>query len=58
MILLQAPSSGNFILAVCQNVSSNNCVNVDQGSGTNPMNPYAYTTKLTGSPETSTTLKL
>ena len=58
VILLQAPSSGNFILAVCQNVSSNNCVNVDQGSGTNPMNPYTYTTKLTGGPETSTTLKL
>ena len=48
VIDLQAPYNGTFILAVCQNVSSNNCVNVDQGSGTNPMNPYTYTTKLTG----------
>jgi hypothetical protein len=55
---LQAPSSGTFVLAVCQNVAANNCVNVDQGSGTNPMTPYTYSTKLTGGPETSTALKL
>lgn len=58
VIDLQAPSSGNFILAVCQNVSNNECVNVDSGSGTNPMTPYTFSTKLTGGPETSTTLKL
>jgi Bacterial Ig-like domain (group 3) len=58
VLLLQAPSSGNFILAVCQNVTNNNCVFVDQGAGTNPMNPYTYSTRLTGGPETSTTLKL
>lgn len=43
--------NGTFILAVCENVASNNCVNVDQGSGTNPMNPYTYTTKLTDGQE-------
>jgi hypothetical protein len=57
---LQAPSAGNFILAVCQNVSSNDCVNVDSGSGTNPMTPYVFSTKssTSGAPvATTTTLK-
>jgi len=55
---LQAPSAGNYILAVCQNVSSNNCVNVDSGSGTNPMTPYVFSTKSAVSPVgTTTTLK-
>jgi hypothetical protein len=55
---LQAPFNGTFILAVCENVSGNNCVNVDSGSGTNPMDPYTFSTKLTGGHETRTSLKL
>jgi hypothetical protein len=55
---LQAPYNGTFILAVCENVSNNNCVNVDSGSGTNPMDPYTFTTKQTGGHETRTSLRL
>jgi hypothetical protein len=55
---LQAPYNGTFILAVCENVSSNDCANVDQGSGTNPMSPYVFSTNLVGGPESKTSLKL
>jgi len=55
---LQAPYNGTFILAVCENVSGNDCVNVDSGSGTNPMSPYTFTPKLTDGHETRTSLKL
>ncbi len=55
---VQAPYNGTFILAVCENVSGNNCVNVDSGSGTNPMGPYTFSAKLTGGHETRTSLKL
>ena len=55
---LQAPYSGTFVLAVCENVSDKNCVNVDSGSGTNPMDPYTFSAKQTGGHETRTSLKL
>jgi Bacterial Ig-like domain (group 3) len=55
---LQAPYNGTFILAVCENVNNNYCGNVDQGNGTNPMNPYVFTTRLAGGRETRTSLRL
>jgi hypothetical protein len=42
---LLAPYTGTFVLAVCENTG--NCPSVDNGGGTNPMNPYTFTTKLT-----------
>jgi hypothetical protein len=59
VIDLLAPRTGTYVLAVCENPgSSNNCVRVDSGSGTNPMNPYTFTTKLIGGLESKTSLKL
>jgi uncharacterized cupredoxin-like copper-binding protein len=40
---LRAPHTGTFILAVCQGTGS--CPSVENGGGTNPMNPYTFTTK-------------
>jgi hypothetical protein len=54
---LQAPYSGTFILAVCENTNYN-CPSTDSGGGTNPMDPYTFTTRLTGGFETRTALKL
>jgi uncharacterized cupredoxin-like copper-binding protein len=42
---LTAPHTGTFILAVCENTGS--CPSVENGGGTNPMNPYTFTTKPT-----------
>jgi hypothetical protein len=42
VLKLQAPSTGAFILAVCENTGS--CPSVENGGGTNPMNPYTFTT--------------
>jgi hypothetical protein len=54
-LTLQAPYNGTFILAVCQNVSYNNCSNVPDQSGTNPMYPYTFETV---GPKSSTSLTL
>ncbi|HEX3874606.1 MAG TPA: hypothetical protein VHW26_10710 [Solirubrobacteraceae bacterium] len=45
-ITLQAPYTGNFVLAVCQNTGD--CRDVLTGSGVNPMTPYTFTTTLPG----------
>ena len=45
VLVLQAPTTGTFILAVCQNISGD-CRNVDSGGGTNPMGPYTFTPTL------------
>jgi len=55
---LQAPHSGTYILAACQNTGNGNCTDTDQDSGTNPMNPYTFSTVLTGGPESTTSVKL
>ncbi len=57
-ITLQAPYSGTFILAVCENSADSDCSNTATGSGTNPMNPYTFTPNLVGGPGTTTSLKL
>jgi hypothetical protein len=44
-LTLQAPYTGTFLLAVCENVSGD-CRNVDAGGGTNPMGPYTFTPTL------------
>src|SRR5262249_26891094 len=44
-LVLQAPYTGTFILAVCENVSRD-CRDVDAGGGTNPMGPYTFTPTL------------
>ena len=44
----QAPYSGTFILAVCENVANNNCPTVDSSSGTNPMGHYSFKPTLIG----------
>ncbi len=54
----QVPKTGTFILAVCQNVSNNDCSNEPSQGGTNPMNPYTFSTVFTGGPQTRTSLKL
>jgi hypothetical protein len=54
---LEAPKSGTFILAVCENVGDD-CRSTDSGSGIDPMQPYAFTPTLVGGRETTTTLKL
>ena len=48
VITLQAPYSGNFVLAVCENVANNNCPTVDSSSGANPMGPYTFKPTLIG----------
>jgi hypothetical protein len=47
-LTLQAPYTGDFVLAVCENVSP--CTSVDSGFGTNPMNPYTFTPTRAGGP--------
>ena len=44
-LFLTAPSTGTFILAVCQNVSGD-CRDVDSGGGSYPMAPYTFTPTL------------
>jgi Bacterial Ig-like domain (group 3) len=56
-VTLQAPSTGTFVLAVCENVGGD-CRGVDSGGGTSPMGPYTFTDTLVGGHETRTTLKL
>jgi hypothetical protein len=50
-LTLQAPYTGNFVFAVCENTSP--CTFVDNGDGTNPMNPYTFTPTLAGGPTKS-----
>ncbi len=57
-ISLQAPYTGTFVLAVCENTGGYDCSYTDSGYGTNPMNPYTFTPTLTGGPATTTSLKL
>jgi hypothetical protein len=45
---LQAPYTGTFVLAICQDPQSESCTSVYSGSGENPMLPYTYTTALVG----------
>lgn len=46
-LTLRAPRAGSFVFVVCENTSP--CTIVDEGGGTNPMNPYTFTpTLLTG----------
>jgi len=54
---LQAPRSGTFVFAVCENVSGD-CRGVDSGGGVNPMQPYTFKDTLIGGHETRTSLKL
>ena len=56
-IVLQAPRSGTFTLAICQNVRTD-CRDVDSDVGTNPMSAYTFTPTLVGGIETRTTLFL
>ncbi len=59
VLVLKAPHTGTFLLAVCENVSGNgDCRFTASGGGDNPMGPYTFTTALTGGHETRTTLKL
>ena len=53
---LQAPYTGTFVLAVCQ--ATVYCPSVENGGGVNPMNPYTFTTDLSGGFESRTSLKL
>ncbi len=56
-LTLQAPYSGTFVLAVCENVRNGNCSNTtaaNGSSGTNPMNPYTFTPTLVGGGITGT----
>jgi hypothetical protein len=57
-VSLTAPSTGTFVLAVCENVADGNCGNVVAGSGTNPMDEYTFTTARTGGLESGTVLGL
>jgi Bacterial Ig-like domain (group 3) len=45
---LQAPYTGTFILAVCQQASGGDCSTTDAGSGADPMAPYTFTPTLVG----------
>jgi hypothetical protein len=47
-ITLQAPYSGTFILAVCENVD--NCPAAFDGEGDDPMTPYTFTTTVVSPP--------
>ena len=47
-LTLQAPYTGTFILAVCQQASNGDCSTTDAGSGTDPMAPYTFTPTLVG----------
>jgi len=49
-IALEAPYTGTFVLAVCEDTANNNCTYTDSGSGTNPMSPYTFTPTKTGNP--------
>ncbi len=46
VLTVQAPYTGDFVFAVCENSSNYNCSNVDSGSGNNPMQPYTFTPTL------------
>lgn len=46
VVTLQAPYTGDFVLAACENVNSNNCTNVAFGGGNNPMDAYTFTPTL------------
>jgi hypothetical protein len=54
---LQAPFTGTFTLGVCEDTGGD-CPSVDSGNGSNPMDPYTFTTRLSGGFETRTALKL
>ncbi len=56
-LTLQAPYTGTFVLAVCEDVRNSNCSNTTAGngsSGLNPMNPYTFTPTLVGGGITGT----
>ncbi|HEX3489693.1 MAG TPA: Ig-like domain-containing protein [Streptosporangiaceae bacterium] len=55
---LAAPHNGTYVLAVCENVANNNCVNAVEGTGTNPMNEYTFTPTRIGGHESKTSLRL
>jgi surface antigen len=44
-VVLEAPSTGDFLLAVCENTSDGDCRGYPN-SGTRPMNPYTFQTQL------------
>ena len=56
-VVLQAPRSGTFTLAVCENISGD-CRGTDSGQGSNPMSAYTFTPRLVGGTETKTALFL
>jgi hypothetical protein len=56
-ITLQAPGSGTFILAICQDIGTD-CRDVDSDRGANPMAPYTFTPTLVGGKESKTVLTL
>jgi hypothetical protein len=56
-VVLRAPRSGTYALAICQNVSGD-CRSVDSGGGSNPMSAYTFTPTLVGGIETKTALFL
>jgi hypothetical protein len=45
LFVLQAPYTGTFVLAVCENPEAG-CGSIGPGSGLNPMQPYTFTTHL------------
>jgi hypothetical protein len=57
VITLQAPYTGNFILAVCENPDQN-CTSSAFNNSTNPMNPYTFTPGFIKGPGTTVTFKL
>jgi Bacterial Ig-like domain (group 3) len=57
VLVLTAPATGSFILAVCENANGD-CRAVDSGSGTNPMQPYTFSTARIGGLESRTSLGL
>jgi hypothetical protein len=57
VITVQAPYTGNFILAVCENPEQN-CTSSAYNDSTSPMNPYTFTPRFLKGPGTTVTFKL
>jgi hypothetical protein len=57
VITVQAPYTGNFVLAVCENPEQN-CTSSAYGDSANPMNPYTFASGFIKGPGTSVTFKL
>jgi hypothetical protein len=47
-LTVQAPYTGEFVLAVCQSPNSGDCRSAFTGTVTNPMSHYTFTTALAG----------